>query len=219
MTSGAATQYAREVADVYLGDRAKATTQKASHVLTDAEAGRIEGLYRNVARGTTVTIVREQGGVRLERGPALLAMSSSRFVQARGASSPSTVTSADETWEFDGRGGARLTDEFGTIDTYERVPHATPTGDELKALTGSYTSDEAETTFIAALDGGSLVLKQRPDHIVKLTPVYTDAFSGGSLGMVIFRRDAGGQVASFSIVQDRVWDLRFVRQPQTTSTR
>ena len=112
----------REVADAYLGDRAKPTTQRASHVLTDAEAGRIEGLYRNLARGTTVTIVRDQGGVRLERGPALIAMSSSRFVQARGASSPSTVTSADETWEFDGRGGARLTDEFGTVDTYERVP-------------------------------------------------------------------------------------------------
>jgi CubicO group peptidase (beta-lactamase class C family) len=219
VTSGAATQYAREVADVYLGDRAKTAKQTASHVLTEAEAARIEGLYRNVARGTTVTLVREQGGMRLERGPALIAMSSSRFAEARGPSSPSTVTSADQTWEFDGRGGARLIDEFGSVDIYERVARATPTNDELKALVGSYVSDEAETTFTAVIDGGSLVLKQRPDRIVKLTPVYADAFTGGPLGMVIFRRDGGGLVTSLSIVQDRVWDLRFVRQPQTTSTR
>ena len=99
------------------------------------------------------------------------------------------------------------------------MPRATPTVDELKALTGTYTSDEAQTTFTAAVDAGSLVLKQRPDRIVKLTPVYADAFSGGSLGTVIFRRDAGGRVNGLSIVQDRVWDLRFARQAGTMSTR
>ncbi len=207
VSSGAATQSARAVADAYLGDRAKEKTLTASHVLTDAESGRIEGLYRDVARGTTVTIVRDQGGVRLERGAALVAMSPSRF-----------VTSGNEKWEFD-NGGARMTDEFGTVGTFQRVPRATPTVDELKALTGTYTSDEAETTFTAALDGTSLVLKQRPDRVVRLTPVYADAFSGGSLGTVIFRRDAGGHVTSLSVVQDRVWDLQFARQAVTTSTR
>jgi hypothetical protein len=146
-------------------------------------------------------------------------MSSSRFIQAGGPSAPSTVTSAQNTWEFDGRGGARMTDEFGTVSTFERVPRATPTVDGLRPLTGTYTSDEAETTFAAAIEGGSLVLKQRPDRVVKLAPVYTDAFSGGSLGTIIFRRDAAGTVTSLSIVQDRVWDLRFARQGAITTTR
>ena len=91
VSGGAATQSARAVADAYLGDRAKATTLTASHVLTDAEAGRIEGLYRDVARGTTVTIVRDQGGVRLERGAALVAMSPVAVCHASG----------NEKWEFD----------------------------------------------------------------------------------------------------------------------
>jgi hypothetical protein len=207
VSGGAATQYARAVADAYLGDRAKGTTLTASHVLTDAEAVHIEGLYRDVARGTPVAIVRDQGGVRVERGAALVAMSPSRF-----------VTSGNDRWEFNG-GGARLTDEFGTVVTFERVSRATPTIDELRALTGTYTSDEAQTTFTAAVDARALVLKQRPDRIVRLTPVYADAFSGGSLGTVIFRRDAGGRVTALSIIQDRVWDLRFARQAETTSTR
>jgi hypothetical protein len=55
------------------------------------------------------------------------------------------------------------------------------------------------------------VLKQRPDTTIALTPLYADAFRAGSLGTVIFRRDAGGRVNGFSVVQDRVWDLRFQR--------
>jgi hypothetical protein len=154
-----------------------------------------------------VTLVRDQGGVRLEQGAPLVAMSPSRF-----------VTSGNDTWEFNG-GRARQTDAFGTVVTFERVSRATPTVDELKALAGTYVSDEAQTTFTAAVDTGALVLKQRPDRAVKLTPLYTDAFSGDSLGTAIFRRDAGGRVNALSIVQDRVWDLRFVRQTETTSTR
>jgi hypothetical protein len=79
---------------------------------------------------------------------------------------------------------------------------------ELKALAGRYASDEAETTLTAEVDGDSLVLRRRPDARIVLTPVYKDAFRG-SIGCVIFRRDQSGNVVALSIVQDRVWDLRF----------
>jgi hypothetical protein len=36
---------------------------------------------------------------------------------------------------------------------------------------------------------------------------------------VIFRRDAAGRVNALSIVQDRVWDLRFAREASVTSSR
>ena len=51
----------------------------------------------------------------------------------------------------------------------------------------------------------------RPDTVIRLTPIYPDAFTG-SIGTVIFRRD-GGRVNGLSVVQDRVWDLRFTRRP------
>jgi hypothetical protein len=34
---------------------------------------------------------------------------------------------------------------------------------------------------------------------------------GGPLGTVIVRRDTAGRPIEFSVVQDRVWDLRFRR--------
>ena len=42
---------------------------------------------------------------------------------------------------------------------------STTPADQLKALAGSYASDEAETKFVVALDGGTLVMKQRPDRV------------------------------------------------------
>jgi CubicO group peptidase (beta-lactamase class C family) len=86
-----------------------------------------------------------------------------------------------------------------------------PTNEHLEKLAGTYVSDEAETTFIVAIEGGSLALKQRPDRTIKLTPVDENTFSG-QLGRVIFRRDEAGRPTAFSLVQDRVWDLRFTKQ-------
>jgi len=86
-----------------------------------------------------------------------------------------------------------------------------PSSVELEALTGSYWSEEAETMFVAAVDQGSLVLRRRPDAVIKLTAIAPDKFRG-SIGTVTFMRNASGGVDSFSVNQDRVWDLRFTKK-------
>ena len=216
VTSGNATQAGHAVADVYLGDRLNAApAPTATHTLTAADRDRLAGLYRHTTTGVPLTISRGGDGLRVERGQAdglnpnagqtLVAMSASRFVTATG-----------QTWEFDhsGRGGARMTDRFGTVDAYERVPPAKPSADQLNDLAGTYVSDEAETTLTVAMSADWLVIKRRPDTTLKLTPIYADAFTAPQLGLVIFRRDAarGGRVTALSIVQERVWDLRFAKQ-------
>jgi CubicO group peptidase (beta-lactamase class C family) len=112
----------------------------------------------------------------------------------------------------------RLVGGDGIEHLFELVPHANPTVAQLRDLAGVYTSDEAETTLTVALDGEALVITRRPDTVVKLAPLYADAFRAAQLGTVIFRRDAGGRVTALSVVEDRVWDLRFTRQPARAST-
>jgi CubicO group peptidase (beta-lactamase class C family) len=181
-SSGAqATQYARAVADLYLGDRVKPST--ATPPLTAAQLQAAAGLYRSTTSGLALTI----GGS--ERDPL------------RG-----------RTWTFDGNGAAKAADEYGTVEMYEHVQPAKPTAAQLGELTGIYVSDEAETVLTAAVENGALVLKRRPDSIIKLTPSYGDAFSAGQFGTVIFRRDASGAATELSVIQDRVWDLRFTRR-------
>jgi hypothetical protein len=82
---------------------------------------------------------------------------------------------------------------------------------ELRGYEGGYESGEAETGFVAAMAGGGLVLRQRPDRIIRLEPLYRGAFSS-AIGTVVFHRDEAGRVKAFSVSQDRVWDLRFTRQ-------
>jgi len=122
------------------------------------------------------------------------------------------LTAAGATFVFDGRGGLTQTDTFGRVDRYTRVPPATPTAAELQPYAGVYASDEAETTFVADVRGGALWLSRRPATVIRLTPIYKDAFSAGGLGTVVFHRDAAGRVSGFSVSQERVWSLRFVKK-------
>ena len=58
------------------------------------------------------------------------------------------------------------------------------------------------TCFAASIAGASTPV---------LIPVFPDGFRSGA-GWVLVRRDASGRVIGLSVNQDRVWDLRFVRQ-------
>ena len=62
----------------------------------------------------------------------------------------------------------------------------------------------------AVVEGGGLVLKRRPDAVIKLTAIGPDSFRG-SIGTVTFRRNASGSIEALSVTQDRVWDLRFAK--------
>jgi hypothetical protein len=206
VSTGGATDALRAVADLYLGDRAKVPAPPtATYAELAADLERSVGLYRNTATGMALTIARDADGLRVELfqsygvSQRLFPISATRFLTASG-----------QTWELDGLGGATMTDAFGTVDTYERVPAWKPTVDELKELTGSYMSDEAEVALAVYLKGNALMVKRRPNTTLTATPVYADAFNVPQLGLVIFRRE-GGKVTALSVVQDRVWDLRFAK--------
>ena len=85
-----------------------------------------------------------------------------------------------------------------------------PDAQALAAYVGFYSSDEVEAVLGVAVENGTLVVMRRPDTKGPLTPVYADAFAS-PLGFVRFHRDAGGKVTGLSLVNDRVWDMRFER--------
>ena len=216
VSSGNTTQAAHSVADVYLGDRAKTpAAPTATHSLTSADLEAASGLYRNATTGVPLTIARDGDVLRVERGqPDGLNPQRGQPLVATSASS--FVTAMGQKWQLAGR-TLRMTDPFGTVDTYERVTSAKPSIAQLNELAGTYASDEAETTLTVAVNGDALVIRRRPDTTLKLTPVYADAFTAPQLGLVIFRRDAG-HVTALGVVEDRVWDMRFARQSTRGTT-
>jgi hypothetical protein len=86
-----------------------------------------------------------------------------------------------------------------------------PDAADASAYQGRYFSEEAETLLTIAADGGDLVVKRRPDTVLRLRPVEKDIFTAPALGTITFRRSPDGSVGELSVKQDRVWDLRFQR--------
>jgi CubicO group peptidase (beta-lactamase class C family) len=196
-----ATGYAKTVAELYLTGLRPAVAPAPSHTLTDTEAEKLVGLYRSLKPAGVMTIARDKDGLLARNVGRLVPMSATRFA---------TIDLA--TYEFDGRGQLRVTDEFGTTDVFDRMDPVTPDLEALKAFTGHYVSDEIETAMEVVLQRDRLVVRRRPDFEAPLIPVWSNGFSSPPLGWVIFARDASGQVISMSINQDRAWDVRFVKQ-------
>lgn len=86
-----------------------------------------------------------------------------------------------------------------------------PPAAALAVYTGSYWSDEAETVLTAAIEQGGLVLKRRPDTVMRMIAIGPDKFRA-PIGTVTFLRNASGVVEGLSVNQERVWDLRFARR-------
>ena len=101
----------------------------------------------------------------------------------------------------------------GPLTALKRDASFNPRGDALADFAGTYTSDEAETTLIVSIESDALIVRRRPASRIVLRPLLKDTFeSDGDLGTIMFRRDAAGRVGELSVIQDRVWDLRFKKQ-------
>jgi hypothetical protein len=191
-----ATKLAHDVADVYLP--APQADPKPGYTPALDERRALAGMYRRLDTGIVWTISLSDGpGLRLQNSPDLVAVA------------PRTYGVGDNRFVFDGSGRLTVTDEYGTVDQFERVAAANPTAAELRAYAGAYASHDADVEIIAKVESDKLVLWRRPATTMTLTPVYADAFRAPSLGTVIFRRDASGNVIEFSVVQDRVWNMPF----------
>ena len=198
VTSGNATNNAKAIADLLLPP-GRAADSPASEPLNAEEGPRYAGLYRSLKPAGVVTISVQKDRLVASTFGALTRVARHRF-DAGGA----------YVLEFDGR-FLRVTDEFGTAEDYERVEPWKPGVEELKPIAGRYVSDELQLTVQVTMDGDRLIVR-RPGVTLVLIPVFPDGFQSGA-GWVLVRRDAAGRVIGLSVNQERIWDLRFTRQP------
>ncbi len=96
---------------------------------------------------------------------------------------------------------------YGMADLQHDVPNQPDTIFEAGSVSKQFTA----AAVLLLVRDGVLELTQRPDSVYPLTPLYAGAFDSG-IGTIMFRRNHG-RVTELSVVQDRVWNLRFRRDP------
>lgn len=190
------------IARAYLGNAAQKPTTPDYYAAARPEDVRRAGLYRDPVTGDTRELVFTDGV--LHDGSTPLLRLEERTFQ---------VGDGDARYVFDpGTGRVGFEEESWAYSNqrWEPVEPWSPGAPELTAFTGTYHSDDAETTYVVTVEDGVLTAWQRPGVIRELAPLYRDAF--GMDGMIVrFRRDTGGAVDALSLSLGRVYDMRFER--------
>lgn len=183
---------ARQVAALYLPPAAPEPTPEP---LADP-AGRA-GLYVNERTGRPMLLVHNGGILRVSGGEQLYPLAAN--IARHGA---------DELF-FESRDVLVVKTFEGDRYRYRRTPLWNPASPALGAFVGRYRSDEIGVTYRVAREGQGLVLRleERPTVVIRMSPIYRDAFNlTGNLAR--FRRDANGRVVALSLGSGRVRDLR-----------
>lgn len=197
-----ATPYARATADLYLNlpDATPPPPPASAGAVAAAQLDALVGTYASEDSFEPTRVARDGNGLRVGNSGALRPDGQARFAAANG-----------RVYEFaDDR--MRITDAFGSVQSFARIGDDRLEPGALDAYPGTYRSDEADVAMVAAVDGDSLTLGRRAETPIRLTPAYADVFDAGALGHVRFDRDGSGAVTGLTVSQDRVWSLRFVRE-------
>lgn len=100
------------------------------------------------------------------------------------------------------------------VAVYLRTPAVDPKTIDLSQFAGAYASDEVGATYEigSAADGLTWRIRDRPDFVQHLKPVYRDAFQG-EYGTFRFIRNAAGQITALTISVERARNVPFTRVP------
>src|SRR5688572_20528883 len=197
---------AHRVADLYLGSAATDPAAPIAVTLAPNVLTARAGLYRNAVTGQPLRISVRDGKLVDEGGTEAVPISPMVFRSSNGGQVVFELSP-------DGRARAmRLLQEDGDTLLYLAVEPFTPGPEDVRALVGTYVSDEAATSLTIAQEGGKLLLRQRPTVSLELRPAYRDVFEIPTGDVVRFIRDGSGKVTELSLFLGRARDLRFKKQ-------
>jgi len=189
------------VARAFLGDAVTETTTPEPASVSAMVLERYVGLYRDPITGNTRTLTLT-GGELKDGNTTLIPLSETHF----------QAGTAERIYRFQLNQGQRARFKIEawqyTNQVFEPVEAWSPSSDEVESFEGTYTSHDAETTFLVGVIDGVLTLSQRPGRTRMLTPIYPNAFSSG--GQIIrFKGALSGEITELSLSLGRVYDMQF----------
>jgi CubicO group peptidase (beta-lactamase class C family) len=196
---------AHRTADVFLAGATRTADPTPTVRLSSDRLTALAGLYRSQRTNEPLRLQMRDGVLRMGERTELLAVSDSTLVTENGNRLVFTLDDLARPT------GMRLLGDDGDVISFEPVPAASPSADQLREYEGQFHSDEAEATYTLAVANGALELRLRPHIALQLDPAYADAFTTPSGRLVHFIRGPSGTVDEMSFGMGRVRDLRFTR--------
>ena len=94
-------------------------------------------------------------------------------------------------------------------DRLKRVAEWKPSPAEMQALSGSYYSQELDSTYRIEVRDGKLKLMRKKLRTHDVEPTFADALYVRQLGFARVERGANGKVTGFRLTAGRIRDLEF----------
>jgi CubicO group peptidase (beta-lactamase class C family) len=200
------TLLAERVTDAYLTKPAATATANGNAPLGEDQPMRYAGVYFNFRTEGLMRFVARDGAVAVDGGPALKHEGSHQFRMGN----QETMLRFDVTH-------AGLAERVRVVrpgareSVFERVTESKPSAAQLNEYTGSYRSDELNTSWrVDQRDGKLKISGARGEVSVELTPLFADAFSGAGW-IVRFGRESG-RVTGLTVTTGRSRRVAFARE-------
>jgi CubicO group peptidase (beta-lactamase class C family) len=196
---------ARQVADIYLGDR----LQPGASALNPSSKGDFPdpapfaGKYLDPRTHLMYTFTESDGNL-MAWGAVLRRINANQFYDL--GSHVITFESSQGTMH------AKLDIRGETYFSGSRIQELHLDKPVLVSYTGQFRSTELDTLYDLSLEKDSLTLRNRDNPPQKLTPIAKDEFEAGDLGRLVFERDSGGRVFGFRVFTQEASGIAFKKQ-------
>ena len=159
-------------------------------------------IYRSSRSSDPLSLVADNGRLRLAGGPFLVGTARRRFISPSGRTQFIFQPDTGEVHRV------LLVVEN---DTNSFVPAGSPpAAPALPEYAGTYVSEEADVSVTLALENGQLFLSARPATKLPLTPLYHDGFSAQG-AILSFTRTRTGVIDGFQLSQGRARNVKYER--------
>jgi len=166
--------------------------------ITEEKLRSYEGWYRNPRSGGGIKVALADGKLTFVGNATLTPIGKDLF------------RAENDRIEFLPGGFRHTTADRDTID-YTAVEFANINKDSDAArYVGEYYSEEAETRFFIEAEGTTVILVQKPNAKMTLTPLYKDGFRS-PYGALYFVRDAQNKITGFKVSLSRARNVSFIK--------
>ncbi|HET9280000.1 MAG TPA: DUF3471 domain-containing protein, partial [Flavitalea sp.] len=201
--------FAHKIFDQFLPSVIEPDFDPAPPPVRDIDPNKLAGLFFNETTGEPLRISVQNGRLRVAEGPGLEQISNDRF-KRRGAM-PGFMSQDQFEIHYLSNDQFELKSMEGKITKYRRARSFSPKGDELKAFTGRYESEELKSVIdiTEGKNGLEFKFEHRGDQNIPLNPVDPDVFQVSRV-TINFIRDKVGKVTGFTFSNPVARKMQFI---------